>query len=99
MANACSDRYRLPMRGRYLTEDLTGVGGQIKILPEDFVVEELPLYEPCGRGDHTYLHIQKRGLSTLRPYRPSRESWVFQRAALAPRGSRTRRPWPARPSH
>jgi len=55
----------LPMRGRYLTADLPGIGGLIKVQPEDFVVEELPLYEPCGQGEHTYIHIEKRGLSTF----------------------------------
>ena len=33
--------------------------------PEDFIVEELPLYEPSGAGTHTYFAIQKRNLSTL----------------------------------
>ena len=33
--------------------------------PEDFIVEELPLYEPSGTGTHTYFAIRKRNLSTL----------------------------------
>ena len=53
------------MRGRYLTADLAGTGGRIKVQLEDFVVEELPLYDPCGRGEHTYVRIEKRGLSTF----------------------------------
>lgn len=53
------------MRGRYLTAGLPGIGGQIKAHPEDFVVEELPLYAPCGQGEHTYVRIEKRGLSTF----------------------------------
>lgn len=28
--------------------------------PEDFLVEELPSYEPCGAGLHTFLWIEKR---------------------------------------
>jgi tRNA pseudouridine13 synthase len=44
--------------------DLPGVGGVIKARPEDFVVEELPLYEASGSGDHTYALIEKRGLGT-----------------------------------
>ncbi len=28
--------------------------------PEDFEVEELPAYEPCGGGPHTFLWIEKR---------------------------------------
>jgi tRNA pseudouridine13 synthase len=32
--------------------------------PEDFVVEEIPLYAPSGEGAHTFVHVEKRGLST-----------------------------------
>ena len=31
---------------------------------EAFVVHELPLYEPCGEGPHTYVLIEKTGLTT-----------------------------------
>ena len=33
--------------------------------PEDFIVEELPLYQPSGHGTHTYFAIRKRNLTTL----------------------------------
>ena len=33
--------------------------------PEDFIVEELPLYEPTRTGTHTFFAIRKRNLSTL----------------------------------
>lgn len=65
----CPDRYSLPMAGRYLTAELPGIGGRIKVQPEDFVVEELPLYGPCGQGEHTYVRIEKRGLSTFEAVR------------------------------
>ena len=42
-----------------LTADVGGTGGYIRALIEDFVVEELPLYEPCGEGEHLYLHVEK----------------------------------------
>ncbi|MEK6607579.1 MAG: tRNA pseudouridine(13) synthase TruD [Myxococcota bacterium] len=32
--------------------------------PEHFVVEEIPAYAPSGAGDHTFLWIEKRGLTT-----------------------------------
>ncbi|HEX3694586.1 MAG TPA: tRNA pseudouridine(13) synthase TruD [Polyangia bacterium] len=32
---------------------------------EHFVVEEIPAYEPSGEGEHTYLWIEKRGLTTM----------------------------------
>jgi tRNA pseudouridine13 synthase len=50
---------------RYLTADLPGTGGVIKECVEDFRVEELPLYSPAGRGEHTFFEIQKTGLSTF----------------------------------
>ncbi|MDR3347735.1 MAG: tRNA pseudouridine(13) synthase TruD [Helicobacteraceae bacterium] len=31
---------------------------------KDFVVEEIPLYEPCGSGDHIFVRIRKKGVST-----------------------------------
>jgi len=31
---------------------------------EDFAVEEVPLYPPTGRGEHTLLYIEKRGIPT-----------------------------------
>ena len=33
--------------------------------PDDFIVEELPLYEPSQTGSHTFFTIRKRNLSTL----------------------------------
>jgi tRNA pseudouridine13 synthase len=38
--------------------------GVIKSTPEDFVVEELPLYAPSGEGEHLYLRFTKRNLPT-----------------------------------
>ena len=37
----------------------------LKIAPEDFIVEELPLYEPSRSGSHTFFAIRKQNLSTL----------------------------------
>jgi len=42
-----------------LTADLPGIGGQLRVFVEDFEVEEIPLYEPAGVGDHLYLWIEK----------------------------------------
>src|SRR5437667_12164268 len=49
----------------YLTRDFPGVGGSIKQRPEDFFVQELPLYEPSGTGEHVYCEIEKIGLTTF----------------------------------
>ncbi|QDT24716.1 tRNA pseudouridine(13) synthase TruD [Gimesia panareensis] len=50
----------------FLTPDLPGIGGQLKQTPEDFVVEEIPVYEPTGAGEHLFLWIEKRDVSA--PY-------------------------------
>ncbi len=51
-----------PLPHQYLTQG-TGTGGVIKSRPDDFVVEEIPLYEPCGEGEHLYLRIEKTSVS------------------------------------
>lgn len=48
-----------------MTADVPAIGGAIKQRPEDFLVEETPLYQPAGQGEHIYLFVEKRGLSTL----------------------------------
>jgi tRNA pseudouridine13 synthase len=45
-----------------LTADLPGIAGRIKSVPEDFVVEEIPAYEPSGSGPFLYLWIEKRDI-------------------------------------
>ncbi len=50
----------------YLTADLPGIGGQIKTIPADFFVEELPKYEPSGEGQHVYITVEKTNLTTLK---------------------------------
>lgn len=49
---------------RRLCEGLPPVQGLVKSVPEDFVVEERPAYLPSGEGEHLYLWVEKRGLST-----------------------------------
>ena len=49
----------------YLTADLPGTGGQIKERPEDFTVDEVPLYQTTDKGDFTFLLVEKVNLSTL----------------------------------
>src|SRR5436190_20482855 len=49
----------------YLTPDFPGIPGVIKSRPEDFFVQEIPLYEPSGEGEHVYCEIQKVGVATF----------------------------------
>jgi tRNA pseudouridine13 synthase len=43
--------------------------GRIKAKFEDFVVEELPAYEPSGAGEHVFVRITKTDLTTLEAVR------------------------------
>jgi tRNA pseudouridine13 synthase len=49
----------------YLTDDSPGIGGRIKDRPEDFVVEEIPLYDFSDQGNFAFLLLEKVNLSTL----------------------------------
>ncbi|MBI5485186.1 MAG: tRNA pseudouridine(13) synthase TruD [Deltaproteobacteria bacterium] len=53
----------------YLTSHIPGIGGTIKETPDDFIVEEIPSYLPCGSGEHCYLTIEKSGITTLEAIR------------------------------
>jgi tRNA pseudouridine13 synthase len=44
------------------TPDLAGIGGRLKVQPEDFEVEEVPAYQPSGSGDHLFLWVEKRAM-------------------------------------
>lgn len=48
----------------FLTEPLAGCGGLLKQVPEDFVVEEIPAYPPSGSGEHLFVLVEKRGITT-----------------------------------
>ena len=48
----------------YLTEGIEGIGGIIKETPDDFIVDEIPAYQPDGEGEHLYIHLTKKGITT-----------------------------------
>jgi len=48
----------------YLSGDLPGTGEKIREELEHFQVEEVPAYLPSGSGEHLYLFVEKRGLTT-----------------------------------
>jgi tRNA pseudouridine13 synthase len=48
----------------YITEQLNGIGGKIKVNPEDFIVDEVQIYEPSGQGKHLYVNITKKNKTT-----------------------------------
>jgi len=52
------------MNWPFLTDPGLKLSGQFKSKPEDFIVEEIPLYLPVGSGEHLYLFIEKIGITT-----------------------------------
>src|SRR5262249_48618133 len=61
-----ADRARHPLGVTVplLTADLPGTSGLTRVTEEDFRVEEIPLYQPSGAGEHLYLTIEKTGRTT-----------------------------------
>ncbi|MBI5546959.1 MAG: tRNA pseudouridine(13) synthase TruD, partial [Deltaproteobacteria bacterium] len=47
-----------------ISRELPGTGGQVRASPEDFEVEEIPAYPPCGQGPHLFLWVEKRERNT-----------------------------------
>lgn len=48
----------------FLTADLPGIGGQLRVADDDFMVDEELPYAASGEGDHVFVHLEKRGLTT-----------------------------------
>lgn len=42
-----------------------GLGGRLRTVPEDFLVEEIPLRPPSGRGEFLRVQVEKRAISTF----------------------------------
>ena len=66
----------------YLTRDVPGMPGVVKSCPEDFVVEEIPIYPCSGEGTHVFFVIEKtplmRKIDQILSLQGSRTvSWVF----------------------
>ncbi len=45
--------------------EIAGIGGELKSIPADFVVEEIPLYEPEGEGGHAFLWVEKTDIAAF----------------------------------
>ncbi len=59
----------------YISAHLPGIGGRLRERPEHFVVEEVPLYEPVGEGEHTIVWLTKREMTT--PFVQERLARIF----------------------
>jgi tRNA pseudouridine13 synthase len=53
----------------YLSAELPGTGGALRVSDEDFAVEEIPAYLPAGDGPHVFAWIEKRGVNTMQAVR------------------------------
>ena len=69
-----------------LTADLPGTGGILKERPEDFTVDELPLYEPSGEGEHLYLFVEKRGATTHQAIKAVAKAFRVKQKAIGHAG-------------
>lgn len=75
----------------YITSDIPPIGGVLKQRDEDFFVEEIPLYEPCGEGEHQYLFVEKQGMSTLELVRLLANHFKVRREAIGFAGLKDKR--------
>jgi len=48
----------------YLTTELAGTGGALRTSDDDFMVDEELPYAPAGTGDHVFVRIEKRGMTS-----------------------------------
>lgn len=72
----------------FATASLPGTGGVLKERPGDFLVEETPLYEPSGAGEHLFLFIEKTGLSTDEAVRLACHAFGVGRGAIGVAGQK-----------
>jgi tRNA pseudouridine13 synthase len=61
---ACRRWYTGGVALPYLTSALPGIGGTLRTLDDDFAVDEELPYAPSGAGDHVFVRIEKRGMTS-----------------------------------
>ena len=62
--NTNSTNYPRPTATPLVCADLAPLHARLGEKPEDFVVDEIPAYLPCGTGNHRYLRIRKQLMNT-----------------------------------
>jgi tRNA pseudouridine13 synthase len=70
---------------------MPGLGGRLRDRPEDFLVEEQPLYEPSGEGEHLYLFLEKRNATTQRMVRDVAKAFGLKPRDVGFAGQKDRR--------
>ena len=66
------------------------LGGLIKERADDFLVDEIPLYEPSGEGEHLYLRIQKVDLAHSELLEVLKKHFGVPEAAIGAAGMKDR---------
>ena len=70
--------------------DFPTLPGHIKQREEDFLVDEIPLYEPSGTGEHVYVRVQKHGMSHSELLGVIRKHFKVRESAIGAAGMKDR---------
>jgi len=70
--------------------DFPTLPGLIKQREEDFLVDEIPLYEPSGSGEHVYVRVQKHGMSHSELLGVLRKHFKVRESAIGAAGMKDR---------
>ncbi len=88
---------------RRFDDDPPRVRGALKVIPEDFVVEEIPDSPPDGQGPHMLLWVEKRALETRDVVEALGRLLGIPRAEIGVAGQKDRqavtRQWISVPAH
>jgi len=64
MTTATVNSLEIDLTLPFITDGLPGVGGTLRASSHHFIVEEIPLYEASGEGQHLYVNITKEGMTS-----------------------------------
>lgn len=73
------------------TSGLPGTGGVLKRSSADFVVTEVPLYEPCGEGEHVYVLHRRANRTTRDVVKDLARTWRIDERDVGYAGLKDRR--------
>ena len=71
--------------------DLEGAALTFRGADDGFIVDEVPAYLPSGQGEHLYLHIRKRGISTPEVWKRLRASFGVKEVEIGTAGQKDAR--------
>jgi tRNA pseudouridine13 synthase len=87
----------------YLTPDIPGIGGTLKTVAEDFRVVELPLYPCSGEGQHLYVEVEKREMTSTELIERLATHFGFDKREVGMAGMKDKwavtRQWLSLPAH